>query len=426
MNIVRKLRTGQQRAVLGLWQRCASQDQSKNPPKNPPKEQAKNQPKGQSRNQSKEQSKNQSKDCGQLQASNVCGKSGISSKGTGKPSGKGSDKAKAADKRKKVTMIDGDGVGPELTKAVQEVCCAAKVPIDWDIFHEHRAADSEDVSPQLLESLCGNRIGIAGPIKSHLWADKLRKELNQYAYVSVCKHLEGQESPYGKIDCVIVRDQFEGEYSGIEHRVVPGVMQTIKVSTFEGSTRLAKFVFRYALKEKRKKITVAHKANIMQLTDGNFLEAMHAEADKHVQEVRFEERYLDTVCLNMLMRPAINDVLVSSSMYGDVISTIGGSMMGGIGMCPGYAVSPKGQLYNCQITPLDDMGGKDLVNPTGFLLATVLMLRELKLHDHASRIQCAIETLYKDSELRTQDLGGEAKCSEFVHALCELLSRQNV
>ncbi|XP_034141403.1 isocitrate dehydrogenase [NAD] subunit alpha, mitochondrial isoform X2 [Drosophila guanche] len=405
MNIVRKLRTGQQRAVLGLWQRCASKDQSKNPPK--------------------DQSKNQSKDCGELQASNVCGKSpsksGDSSKGTGKTS----DKAKAADKRKKVTMIDGDGVGPELTKAVQEVFCAAKVPIDWDIFQEHRAPDSEELSPQLLESLCGNRIGIAGPIKSHLWAEKLRKVLNQYAYVSVCKHLEGQESPYGKFDCVIVRDQFEGEYSGIEHRVVPGVMQTIKVSTFEGSTRLAKFVFGYALQEKRQRITVAHKANIMQLTDGNFLEAMHAEADKHVQEVRFEERYLDTVCLNMLMRPATNDVLVSSSMYGDVISNIGGSMMGGIGMCPGYAVSPKGQLYNCQITPRDDLAGKDLVNPTGFLLAAVLMLRELKLHDHAGRIQCAIEALYKDSKLRTQDLGGEAKCSEFVHALCELLSSQD-
>ncbi|XP_022231669.2 probable isocitrate dehydrogenase [NAD] subunit alpha, mitochondrial [Drosophila obscura] len=413
MNIVRKLRSGQQRAVLGLWQRYASKDHSKNPPKD------------QSKNPPKDQAKNQSKDCGQLQASSICGKSpgksGQTSKGSGK-SDKGPDKGKADANRKKITMIDGDGVGPELTNAVLEVCCAAKVPIDWDIFHDHRAPDSEDVAPQLLESLCRNKMGISGPIKSRQWADKLRKELNQFAYVSVCHHLEGQESPYGKFDCVIVRDQFEGEYSGIEHRVVPGVMQTIKVSTSVGATRLAKFVFDYALKQKRKKITVAHKANIMQLTDGNFLEAMHEEADKHVEKVRFEERYLDTVCLNMLMRPEINDILVSSSMYGDVISTIGGSMMGGIGMCPGYAVSPKGLLYNCQIQPCECMAGKDLVNPTGLLLATVLMLRELKLNDHATSIQCAIQSLYKDSELRTQDLDGKAKCSQFVQALCEILT----
>ncbi|KAH8285694.1 hypothetical protein KR054_012436, partial [Drosophila jambulina] len=315
----------------------------------------------------------------------------------------------------KVTLIKGEGVGPELMSAVQEVFKVAKAPVEWDVFDEYQVSpECEDVAPAILESLRQNRVGLKGPVDSRHWQRDIRKQFNQFAYISACKNIEGLDTPYGEFDVLIIRDQMEGDYSGIEHRVVPGVMQTIKVCTTEGAQRLARFVFLYATRNNRKKITVAHKANIMRMTDGNFLEAMQRSADIYKKRIKFEDRYLDTVCLNMLMKPDQADVLTSSSMYGDVVRVIAGSMMGAPGICPGFSVSARGTLFDCRMK-------SDLANPTGPLLASVLMLRHIKQDKYADRIECAVRKVYRETDIRTEDLGGTATVSEFVEAVCERL-----
>nr|CAR92983.1 CG3483-PA [Drosophila melanogaster] len=327
----------------------------------------------------------------------------------------------SAKKTIKVTLINGEGVGRELMDAVQEVICAVKAPIEWDVHDEFKAKDSDDVSPEVLKSLRANKVGIKGPVDSRHWQRQIRKQFAQFAYVSLCSHIEGLDSPYGDFDVVIIRDQMEGDYSGIEHLVVPGVMQTIKVSTTAGAARIAEFVFNYAVKNKRKRITVAHKANIMRMTDGNFLEAMRAEADKHVDDVLFEERYLDTCILKILLKPHKCDVMVSSSMYGDVLRVIAGGMMGVPGICPGYSVSSLGTVFDCRMKACHALAGKDLANPTGPLLSAALMLRHVKMDKQADQVDCAIRKVYKDTDIRTPDVGGKAKCSEFVKAVCDCL-----
>ncbi|EDW09682.1 probable isocitrate dehydrogenase [NAD] subunit alpha, mitochondrial [Drosophila mojavensis] len=331
-----------------------------------------------------------------------------------KDDGKGGGK-----ERKKVTLLEGDGVGCELISALKQVFKVTDVPVDWDIVDCYM--ENAKLNPQLLESLRRNKVGIKGPIDTrdlkHLW-----KAFGLYAYVTLCRNLEGHKSRYGALDCVVIRDVMEGEYSGIEHSVVPGILQSIKVSTSAGSDRIARYVFQYALKHKRKKITVAHKANIMKLTDGNFLSSMRTEAHKHLEKVKFEERYMDTTCLNLVMQPDQNDVLVSSSMYGDVLVVMASSIMGGKALCPSFYVSKNGLLYDTLLKPTRDIAGMNLINPTGMLLSATLMLRHLKLDSYADTIRCAVERVYKETDIRTTELGGSSKCSEVTDAVCKFIS----
>ncbi|XP_017016860.1 isocitrate dehydrogenase [NAD] subunit alpha, mitochondrial [Drosophila kikkawai] len=405
MNLVRRLRVGQ----LGSWAasfrpysgKDKDKGKSKPDPKTPPKTPPKAEPK---KDLTKAKDKSQEKD-------------------KGKGSNKGADKGKSDSieangfpkDTTKITLIKGEGAGPELMSAVQEVFKAAKAPVEWDVHDEYQVSpDNEDVAPAILESLRKNRVGLKGPVDSRHWQRHIRNQFKQYAYVSACKNIQGLETPYGEFDVMIIRDQSEGDYSGVEHSVVPGVWQTIKVGTTDGARRLANFVFLYATMNNRKKITVAHKANIMKMTDGNFLEAMQRLADTYKKKIKFEDRYLDTVCLNMLMKPDQTDVLTSSSMYGDVMRVIAGSMMGAPGICPGFSVSALGTVFDCRMK-------SDLANPTGPLLAAVLMLRHIKQEKHADRIECAIRGVYRDTDIRTEDLGGTATCSEFAEAVCERL-----
>lgn len=328
-------------------------------------------------------------------------------------------KPKFCGEPKKVTLITGDGVGCELINSLKTVCKAADVPIEWEEVSEIKVPGTEKVSPELIASLKRNKVGIKGPVGCHEWIKDLRKNFELFAYVAVCRHMEGQCSPYGKLNCVIIRDMTEGEYSGIEHSVVPGVLQSIKVSTATGARRLANYVFKYCKEFDRKKVTVAHKANIMRNTDGNFLKHMRLEAAQNGKDCQFVERYMDTACWNLVLKPEFNDVLVSSSMYGDVLLMMASSITGSQAMCPGYGYSPNGYLFDTLCTVRDDIANKDLINPTGMLFSGVLMLRRLELFEHAMKISCAIKSVYKDTDIRTEDIGGSAKCSEFTEAVCE-------
>ncbi|XP_034477707.1 isocitrate dehydrogenase [NAD] subunit alpha, mitochondrial [Drosophila innubila] len=354
-----------------------------------------------------------SKKCTDLRAKSICSKEAPK-----KPEKKTNHDAK------KVTLIEGEGVGCELIQSLRTVLDAANAPVEFEIIPKIYMAGSNKVSRELLESLKRNKVGIKGPIKDPLWMKDLRKEFDLFAYTAVCRNMEGQDNPYGKLNCVVIRDMMEGEYSGIEHDVVPGVLQSIKVSTAAGARRIAQYVFDYATEFDRKKITVAHKANIMRMTDGNFLKQMRKVAAKHMNDRLFEERYMDTACLNLIMKPEINDVLVSSSMYGDVLVMMASSITGSKAMCPGYGVSPHGRLFDTLNKPSEELAGQDKINPTGMLFSGVLMLRRLKLFNHAMSISCAIKSVYKDTDIRTEDIGGKAKCSEFTNAVCEFISKQ--
>ncbi|KAH8269529.1 hypothetical protein KR018_005828, partial [Drosophila ironensis] len=323
--------------------------------------------------------------------------------------------------KKKVTMLMGEGVGPEVMEAVQQVLCVVKAPIEWEVFEDCIDPKTRGVPKEILESLKCNKVGIRGPVDSRIWQRDIRKSFNQFAFVSSVTNIKGLETPFGKMNFVVIRDQMEGDYSGIEHMVVPGVTQTIKVSTTAGAQRIASYVFNYAIRHNRCKISVAHKANIMRMTDGNFLDAIHKEAEKHAGKIDFEERYLDTVITNILMKPREIDVVVASSMYGDVLRILSNAMMGAPGMTPGYAVSAHGKVFECRCKTHTELVGKDQVNPTGHLLTAVLMLRHLKLKDMADQVECAIRAVYSDTDIRTKDLKGKAKCSEFVKAVCEQL-----
>ncbi|KAM8713234.1 hypothetical protein ACLKA7_013534 [Drosophila subpalustris] len=359
-----------------------------------------------------------SKKCTEIRAKNICSQEPRADKKLEK-------KNTECEAKKKATLIEGDGVGCELIQSLRTVFEAAKVPIEWELIPKITSTGSHKVSRELLESLKRNKVGIKGPITDPLWMKDLRKQFDLFAYTAVCRNMEGQDNPYGKLNCVVIRDMMEGEYSGIEHDVVPGVLQSIKVSTAAGARRIANYVFEYATEFDRKKITVAHKANIMRMTDGNFLKQMRKVASKHMNERMFEERYMDTACLNLIMKPETNDVLVSSSMYGDVLVMMASSITGSKAMCPGYGVSPHGRLYDTLNKPNDHLVGKDQINPTGMLFSGVLMLRRMKLFNHALSISCAIKSVYKETDVRTADIGGKAKCSEFTNAVCEFISKQD-
>lgn len=369
----------------------------------------------------------ESKKCSESRAKSVCGGNDKDKEKDEKPKDDAgaekdcneSKKPKDCGEKKKVTLITGDGVGCELINSLKTVCQCADVPIEWEEVPEIKVAGTEKVSQELIDSLKRNKVGIKGPVESHFWIKDLRKNFELFAYVAVCRHMEGQDSPYGKLNCVIIRDMTEGEYSGIEHSVVPGVLQSIKVSTASGAKRLATYVFKYCKEFDRKKVTVAHKANIMRMTDGNFLKFMRLEAAQNGKQCQFIERYMDTACWNLVLKPEDNDVLVSSSMYGDVLVMMASSITGSQAMCPGYGYSPNGYLFDTLCTVRDDIANKDMINPTGMLFSGVLMLRQLCLNDHAMKISCAIKSVYKDTDCRTEDIGGCAKCSEFTEAVCD-------
>uniref|UniRef100_T1GFT0 isocitrate dehydrogenase (NAD(+)) n=1 Tax=Megaselia scalaris TaxID=36166 RepID=T1GFT0_MEGSC len=253
----------------------------------------------------------------------------------------------------KVTLIPGDGIGPEISAAVQKIFETAKVPIEWETVDVTpvKGPDGKFGIPQAaIDSVNRNKIGLKGPLmtpvgKGHRSLNlALRKEFNLYANVRPCRSLDGYKTLYDDVDVVTIRENTEGEYSGIEHEIVDGVVQSIKLITEEASSRVAEFAFQYAKQNGRKKVTVVHKANIMRMSDGLFLRCCREMAAKY-PEVKFEERYLDTVCLNMVQDPKKYDVLVMPNLYGDILSDMCAGLVGGLGLTPSGNIGLNGALF---------------------------------------------------------------------------------
>ncbi|PAA57095.1 hypothetical protein BOX15_Mlig011831g3, partial [Macrostomum lignano] len=334
--------------------------------------------------------------------------------------------AAAAGGTRTVTLIPGDGIGPEISNSVKKIFAAAKVPIAWDEVDVTpvKGPDGQFRIPQkAIDSVNKHGIGLKGPLatpvgKGHRSLNlALRKEFNLYANVRPCRSLEGYPTPYKNVDLVTIRENTEGEYSGIEHIIVDGVVQSIKLITETASRRVAKFAFEFALREGRRKVTAVHKANIMRLSDGLFLKCCREEAHKH-PGVEFAEAYLDTVCLNMVQDPTQFDVLVMPNLYGDILSDLCAGLVGGLGVTPSGNIGESGAIFESVHGTAPDIAGKDLANPTALLLSGVMMLRHMQLGEFADRIEKACLDSIGDGRARTKDLGGGATCSQFTDTIC--------
>ncbi|TRY72188.1 hypothetical protein TCAL_00236, partial [Tigriopus californicus] len=328
-----------------------------------------------------------------------------------------------------VTLIPGDGIGPEIAVAVQRIFEAAEAPIAWeavDVTPVKNPDGTMGIPKAAIDSVNKNQIGLKSPLMTPVGKGfrslnlQLRKEFSLYANVRPCKSIEGYKTLYDDVDLVTIRENTEGEYSGIEHEIVSGVVQSIKLITENASRRVAEFAFEYAKNNNRSKVTAVHKANIMRMSDGLFLRCCREAAEKH-PEVKFEEKYLDTVCLNMVQDPTQYDVLVMPNLYGDIISDLCAGLIGGLGLTPSGNVGTGGAIFEAVHGTAPDIAGHDKANPTALLLSSVMMLRYMDLYDHAQRIETACFEVIREGQTITGDLGGQAKCSEYTDAIIRKL-----
>ncbi|XP_028814038.1 isocitrate dehydrogenase [NAD] subunit alpha, mitochondrial isoform X1 [Denticeps clupeoides] len=326
-----------------------------------------------------------------------------------------------------VTLIPGDGIGPEISTAVMKIFEAAKAPIQWEernVTAIKGPGGKWMIPTEAKDSMDKSKIGLKGPLKTPIAAGHpsmnllLRKTFDLYANVRPCVSIEGYKTPYTDVDLVTIRENTEGEYSGIEHVIVDGVVQSIKLITEEASQRIAEYAFEYARNNQRASVTAVHKANIMRMSDGLFLRKCR-EVAENFKDIKFTEMYLDTVCLNMVQDPTQFDVLVMPNLYGDILSDLCAGLIGGLGVTPSGNIGANGvAIFESVHGTAPDIAGKDLANPTALLLSAVMMLRHMGLHGQAKKIETACFDTIRDKKVLTKDLGGNSKCSEFTGEIC--------
>jgi len=336
--------------------------------------------------------------------------------------------ASRAQSNKLCTMIPGDGIGPEISDAVMEIFQAAGAPIDWeerDVMAVQGPGGKWQIPNDCKDSMLKNKVGLKGPLRTPIGAGHpsmnlmLRKTFSLYANVRPCISIDGFPTAYKDVNLVTIRENTEGEYSGIEHEIVPGVVQSIKLITEEASRNVAEFAFEYARNNKRNTVTAVHKANIMRMSDGLFINSCREAAGRY-PDIKFKEMYLDTVCLNMVQDPTEFDVLVMPNLYGDILSDLCAGLIGGLGVTPSGNIGADGvAIFESVHGTAPDIAGQDKANPTALLLSSVMMLRHLQMHSHADRIEKACFNTIEAKTNITGDLGGKAGCSDFTKEICE-------
>src|SRR6201984_3224487 len=325
----------------------------------------------------------------------------------------------------KVTLIPGDGIGPEVTNAAVRIVDASGVKIDWESFaagSEAFAKYGEYIPKALTESIERTGIGLKGPVTTPIGGGfssinvALRKQFELFANFRPIRNLPSLPTRYPSVDLAIVRENTEGLYSGIEHEVVPGVVESLKIITEKASTRIARFAFEFARSEKRKKVHAIHKANIMKLSDGLFLRCCR-EVAKGYPEITYGEHIVDNTCMQLVMNPYQYDVLVMENLYGDIISDLCAAFVGGLGFVPSANLGDSCAIFEAVHGSAPDIAGKNLANPTAILRSSLLMLRHLGEHDAALRIRNALERVYRHPEKRTRDIGGKSRTSQVADAV---------
>jgi isocitrate dehydrogenase (NAD+) len=311
------------------------------------------------------------------------------------------------------------------------IFAAAEVPIEWesvDVTPVKYPDGTMGIPKEVIDSVNRNKVGLKSPLMTPVGKGfrslnlALRKEFNLYANVRPCKSIKGFETLYSNVDVITVRENTEGEYSGIEHEITDGVVQSIKLITEVASSRVAEFAFRHAKAQGRKKVTAVHKANIMRMSDGLFLRCCREAAERH-PEILFEEKYLDTVCLNMVQDPSKYDVLVMPNLYGDILSDLCAGLIGGLGLTPSGNIGEGGAIFEAVHGTAPDIAGQDKANPTALLLSSVMMLHHLEMPTYAEKINKATLDTISEGNFLTGDLGGKAKCSEFTNEIIKKIQQ---
>ena len=332
--------------------------------------------------------------------------------------------------RYKVTLIPGEGIGPEVAAATRCILEAAGVQIDWEELEARtdKATEAGQLVNQVaVESVRRNRVALKGPMGTAIAGGApsvnvaLRKTLDLYANLRPVKNLPGVKSRFENVDIVLVRENTEDLYSGLEHEVVPGVVESLKIITERASTRIAHFAFKYAKKSGRKKIHAIHKANIMKLSDGLFLKSIRAVAQKY-PEIEYKELIVDNACMQMVLDPQQFDMLLLPNLYGDVMSDLAAGLVGGLGVVPSGNIGDECAMFEAVHGTAPDIAGKGLANPTALLMSGIMMLDHLGERSAARRIEAALEKVYLDGKHVTRDIGGTAGTHEFTEAVIGALA----
>jgi isocitrate dehydrogenase (NAD+) len=328
-----------------------------------------------------------------------------------------------------VTLIPGDGIGPEVVKATVRILEATGVKFEWESFAagaEAYAKYHEYIPKELTQSIERTHIGLKGPVTTPVGGGfssinvALRKQFELFANFRPIINLPGVPTKYPDVDLIVVRENTEGLYSGIEHEVVPGVVESLKIITEKASTRISRFAFEYARKFKRKKIHAIHKANIMKMSDGLFIRCSR-NISKEYPEITYGEHIVDNTCMQLVMNPYQYDVLLLENLYGDIISDLCAAFVGGLGLVAGANFGIECAIFEAVHGSAPDIAGKDMANPTAVVRSAVLMLHHLGEHDAALHIDAALAHVYTAKQHVTRDVGGKAGTTEFADAVIEAL-----
>jgi isocitrate dehydrogenase (NAD+) len=325
-----------------------------------------------------------------------------------------------------ITLIPGDGIGPEVTEAVVRILKASGVAIEWERHFAGELAVKKTGSPlphELLDSIHRNKVALKGPVTTLIGEGftsvnvGLRKALDLYANLRPVWNLPGVRTVFSDVDLVIVRENTEDLYAGLEHEVVPGVVESLKIITERASTRIAEFAFAYARRHGRKRVTAIHKANIMKLSDGLFLESTRRVA-RNWPDVAYDERIVDAACMQLVLKPTQFDLLVMPNLYGDIVSDLCAGLVGGLGLVGAANLGTDIGVFEAVHGSAPDIAGKNVANPTALLLSAILMLRHIDENESADRIMRALTSVLAEGRHRTRDIAGTASTSEFADAIC--------
>jgi len=328
-----------------------------------------------------------------------------------------------------ITLIPGDGIGPEVTEAVVRILKASGVSIEWESHVAGLVAferTGQALPVELIDSIRRNKVALKGPVTTPIGQGftsvnvGLRKALDLYANLRPVSNLPGIDSRFQGVDLVIVRENTEDLYAGLEHEVVPGVVESLKIITEKASTRIAQFAFQHARKHGRRKVTSIHKANIMKLSDGLFIDCVRRAAREYI-DITYDERIVDAACMQLVMYPEQFDVLVLPNLYGDIVSDLCAGLVGGLGVVGAANLGSDIGVFEAVHGSAPDIAGKHLANPTALLLSAVLMLRHIDEGAAADRIMQALGAVLTARTVRTRDLGGTASTLEFADAVCRAL-----
>ena len=328
-----------------------------------------------------------------------------------------------------ITLIPGDGIGPEVAGAVVKILETAGLDVEWE---SHLAGvlaleqHGSTLPKELLDSILRNKVALKGPVTTPIGGGftsvnvGLRKALDLYANLRPVWNIPAVPSRYENVDLVIVRENTEDLYSGLEHEVIPGVVESLKIITDQASTRIAKFAFEHARKYGRKRVTAVHKANIMKMGDGLFLRCVRAVATEY-PDIQCDDRIVDAACMSLVMNPSQFDVLVMPNLYGDIVSDLCAGLVGGLGVVPAANLGSDIGVFEAVHGSAPDIAGKSLANPMALLGSAVLMLRHINEGTIADRVVKALGDVLSEGTVRTKDLGGRASTIEFTEAICRKL-----